>query len=47
MNMMKDHVATSSENNRKNACKRKNYFLILFSENRIINPLKLLTYDTD
>lgn len=38
MKKAKDYVATSSENNRKNACKRKNYFLILFSENGIINP---------
>ena len=45
--MMRICIATRPENKQKNACKRKNYFLILLSENGSINPYKLLNYDTD
>jgi hypothetical protein len=45
--MAKDAIATSSENNQKNACERKNENITLLSENPSINPLKLFYYDTD
>ena len=45
--MTKNAIATSSENNQKNACERKIEDITLLSENPSINPLKLFYYDTD